>query len=114
MVAKVPSVVAFLLSNVAHLACNVAQLACTYTGRERALDCDAVVSVTFREPHAPLVGQLQALGFSNVQAIGDAYNPGTIAEAVYSGRLYAESFASAEQGVGVTPFRREIIGLAGR
>ena len=93
---------------------DVARLACTYTGRERSLGCDAVVSVTFREPRAPLVGQLQSLGFPHVQAIGDAYNPGTIAEAVYSGRLYAESFESAEQGIGVTPFRREIIGLAGR
>lgn len=49
-----------------------------------------------------------------MKAIGDAYNQGTIAEAVYSGRLYAESFLSPDQGGGVTPFRREIIGLAGR
>jgi len=93
---------------------DVARLACTYTGREHSLACDAVVSVTFREPHAPLVGQLQSLGLQYVQAIGDAYNPGTIAEAVHSGRLYAESLHAPDLAVGATPFRREIIGLAGR
>ncbi|MCY7299267.1 MAG: FAD-dependent oxidoreductase [Ilumatobacteraceae bacterium] len=93
---------------------NVARLACTYTGREHSLASDAIVSITFREPHAPLVGQLQSLGSQHVQAIGDAYNPGTIAEAVYSGRLYAEALQAPDLGVGATPFRREIIGLAGR
>jgi dimethylamine/trimethylamine dehydrogenase len=93
---------------------EAARVACIYTGRERTVACDSVVSVTFREPHAPLVGQLVSLGFGAVQAIGDAFNPGTIAEAVYNGRSYAEGFQTADLGVGATPFRREIIGLAGR
>ena len=48
----------------------------------------------------------------NVQAIGDAWNPGTIAEAVFSGRLYAEALQAEPADRGDTPFRREVIRLA--
>ena len=63
-------------------------------------------------PDAALVGELQALGFVNVQAIGDAWSPGTIAEAVYSGRLYAEGLQAPARPTGEVPFRRELIRLA--
>lgn len=89
-----------------------ATLACAYTGRERSMACDAVVSVTFREPNAALVGELRALGFANVMAIGDAWSPGTIAEAVHGGRLYAEELQAPDRASGDTPFRRELIRLA--
>ena len=49
-------------------------------------------------PDDSLVGELQPLGLVNVQAIGDACNPGTIAEAVYSGRLYAEELQALPAG----------------
>jgi len=91
---------------------GAARLTCTYTSRQRTIACDALVSVTFREPHAPLVAELQALGFAEVQAIGDAWNPGTIAEAVHGGRLYAESLHAPSAPSGDTPFLREVIRLA--
>ena len=53
---------------------------------------DALVSVTCRVPNDALVGELRALGFANVQAIGDAWNPGIIADATFDGRRYAEEF----------------------
>ena len=91
---------------------GTATLACTYTGREREVASDALVSLTLRTPNDGLVGELQALGFDAVQAIGDAWNPGTIAEAVYSGRLYAEELGRPARAVGETPFLREVVGLA--
>jgi dimethylamine/trimethylamine dehydrogenase len=91
---------------------GTATLVCTYTGRERSIACDGLVSVTFREPLAGLVGELAALGVANVQAIGDAHNPGTIADAVHAGRLYAEELLSPVRDRGETPFLREVIALA--
>ena len=69
---------------------DTAMLACTYTGRERSIACDALVTVTLRMPDDQVLHDLHALGFARAQAIGDADCPGTIAEAVHSGRLYAE------------------------
>ncbi len=91
---------------------SVATLACAYTGTEREIECDTVVSVTFRMPDDGLVHDLRAAGFDSVTAVGDAFNPGTIAEAVHLGRLYAEEFDSPTRSSGVTPFRREVIELA--
>ena len=89
-----------------------AQLACTYTGRGRHIPCDALVTVTLRSPDDALLRHLDAAGFAAAQAIGDAHCPGTIAEAVYSGRHYAESFQAPAVHSGQTPFRREVIELA--
>ena len=91
---------------------DTARLACAYTGSERGFAADAIVSVTFRLPDDALVGELQVLGFANVQAIGDAWSPGTIAEAVYNGRLYAEELQAPARPTGDVPFRREVIQLA--
>jgi dimethylamine/trimethylamine dehydrogenase len=91
---------------------DTARLVCAYTGRERDIGADAIVSVTFRLPDDSLVGELQTLGLVNVQAIGDAWSPGTIAEAVYSGRLYAEELQAPARPLGEVPFRREVIQLA--
>ena len=66
----------------------------------------------YRTPDDTLVGELHQLGMGNVQAIGDAWNPGTIAEAVFSGRLYAEALQAEPADRGDTPFRREVIRLA--
>jgi dimethylamine/trimethylamine dehydrogenase len=97
---------------VVHHERDTARLTCAYTGRERDIAADAIVSVTFRLPDDSLVGALQTLGFVNVQAIGDAWSPGTIAEAVYSGRLYAEELHAPARPSGEVPFRREVIQLA--
>ena len=91
---------------------DTARLACAYTGREREVAADAIVSVTFRLPDDSLVSDLHALGFESVQAIGDAWSPGTLAEAVYSGRLYAEELQAPARSTGEVPFRREVIRLA--
>jgi dimethylamine/trimethylamine dehydrogenase len=91
---------------------GTAQLACTYTASERSIASDALVSVTLRLPADSLLHDLLAAGVANVQAIGDAHCPGTIAEAVYGGRLYAEELESPARDLGETPFRREIIQLA--
>ena len=46
-----------------------------------------------------------------VRAIGDAWAPGTIAAAVWSGRRYAEEFDAELSGNDVVPFRREVTQL---
>ncbi len=91
---------------------DTAMLACTYTGRERSTACDALVTVTLRMPDDQVLHDLHALGFARAQAIGDAHCPGTIAEAVHSGRLYAEELHAPARESGDTPFRREVIELA--
>jgi len=91
---------------------DTATLACTYTGRERSIACDALVTVTLRMPADALLHDLHALGFVHAQAIGDAHCPGTIAEAVHSGRLFAEELHAPARDSGDTPFRREVIELA--
>lgn len=97
---------------VVHHEGDTARVVCAYTGRERDIAADAIVSVTFRLPDDSLVGELRTSGFANVQAIGDAWSPGTIAEAVYSGRLYAEELQALARPLGEVPFRREVIELA--
>jgi dimethylamine/trimethylamine dehydrogenase len=89
-----------------------AMLADAYTGREHSIASDALVSVTCRVPNDALVGELRELDFANVQAIGDAFNPGIIADATFAGRLYAEEFDGPIVDPGATPFRREVVRLA--
>ncbi len=96
---------------VAH-ADGAALLADAYTGREHSIASDALVSVTCRVPNDRLVGELRGLGFANVQAIGDAWNPGIIADATFDGRRYAEDFDAPPADRGATPFRREVVRLA--
>jgi dimethylamine/trimethylamine dehydrogenase len=91
---------------------GAALLADVYTGREHRIASDALVSVTCRIPTDALVDDLTAAGFANVQAVGDAWNPGIIADAVFHGRLYAEEFDAPPRASGVTPFRREVVQLA--
>ncbi len=91
---------------------GAAVLADTYTGREHTIASNALVSVTCRTPNDTLVGDLHTLGFANVQAIGDAHNPGIIADATFAGRRYAEEFDGPALDPGATPFRREVVRLA--
>ncbi len=91
---------------------GAALVADSYTGREQSIASDALVSVTARVPNDGLVGELRALGFANVQAIGDAWNPGIIADATFDGRRYAEDFDGPVVDPGATPFLREVVRLA--
>jgi dimethylamine/trimethylamine dehydrogenase len=94
------------------------RLACIYTEREHEVPCDALVLVTARLPLDSLAEELHArhtewddAGLRSVQAIGDAFAPGTIASAVWDGRRYAEELDGEPPGDAV-PFRREVVALA--
>ena len=88
---------------------GVARVASTYTGDGRSLACDGLVSVTFRSANDSLVDELVAAGHPHVAAVGDAWNPGMLADAIHHGRLYAEDFDTAPLAVGAVPFRREVV-----
>ncbi|HEX9065670.1 MAG TPA: hypothetical protein VF843_11220, partial [Streptosporangiaceae bacterium] len=92
-------------------------VASTYTGQSTDLAADSVVLVTARLPRDELYHELtgrQAAGqLRSVRAIGDAWAPGTIAAAVWSGRRYAEEFDAEMPGTDAVPFRREVTQLAG-
>jgi dimethylamine/trimethylamine dehydrogenase len=47
-----------------------------------------------------------------VRGIGDAWAPGTIAAAVWSGRRFAEEFDADPPSGDEVPFRREVTELA--
>jgi dimethylamine/trimethylamine dehydrogenase len=90
------------------LAADSARTACVFTGAEDQHPCDAVLLVTARLPVDSLCQDLLARQgewgqLRSVRAIGDAFAPGTIAAAVWSGREYAETL-----GALVEPFRREV------
>lgn len=91
---------------------------CVFTGAEQELAADTVVLVTARLPADLLCRELLAreaewagAGIRTVQAIGDAWAPGTIAAAVWSGRRYAEELDGRPPD-GPVPFRREVTALA--
>jgi dimethylamine/trimethylamine dehydrogenase len=86
-----------------------------YTQRESRLAADSVVLVTARLPEEALLTALtetDAGAGLTVRGIGDAWAPGTIAAAVWSGRRYAEEFDGERPPNDVVPFRREVTELA--
>jgi dimethylamine/trimethylamine dehydrogenase len=94
------------------------RLSCVYTEREREVPCDALVLVTARLPLDALAIELHErrsewddAGLRSVQAVGDAFAPGTIATAVWDGRRFAEELDGETPGDAV-PFRREVVALA--
>lgn len=87
---------------------------CVFTGRQQELSCDTVVPVTARLPNDALYLRLkvnkdawQAAGVETVSLLGDAYAPGTIAAAVYSGHKHARNL-EADIDEDAVPFRREM------
>jgi dimethylamine/trimethylamine dehydrogenase len=87
-----------------------------YTDQPASLAADSVVLVTARLPNDALYRELADLvGTSPVRTvcgIGDAWAPGTIAAAVWSGRRYAEEFDATLPPNDHVPFRREVTALA--
>jgi dimethylamine/trimethylamine dehydrogenase len=89
---------------------------CVFTGAEEAVGADAVVLVTARLPEDGLASEIRSAqagradgAAAAVTVIGDAWAPGTIAAAVWSGRRYAEELDGPTPGpVG---FRRELTAL---
>jgi dimethylamine/trimethylamine dehydrogenase len=93
------------------------RLTCVYTEREQEVQCDSLVLVTGRLPSDALAEQLRerradwdGAGVRSVQAIGDAFAPGTIASAVWDGRRYAEEL-DGEPADDAVPFKREVVAL---
>lgn len=86
-----------------------------YTQQESELAADSVVLVTARLPEESLLLSLTeavGTGLASVRGIGDAWAPGTIAAAVWSGRRFAEEFDAELPSNDVVPFRREVTELA--
>jgi dimethylamine/trimethylamine dehydrogenase len=89
---------------------------CVFTGAEEAVGADAVVLVTARLPEDGLASEIRSPqagradgAAAAVTVIGDAWAPGTIAAAVWSGRRYAEELDGPTPGpIG---FRRELTAL---
>jgi dimethylamine/trimethylamine dehydrogenase len=90
-------------------------VACTYTDKSTEIAADSLVMVTARLPDDELYQQLlphQEQGqICTLRAIGDAWAPGTIAAAVWSGRRFAEEFDAKPPDSDVVPFRREVTRL---
>ncbi len=92
--------------------------ACVFTGAEALVEADAVVMVTARLPRDRLAADVEAIAsrrpggpLRSVQVIGDAWAPGTIAAAVWSGRRCAEELDEPPSTAPV-PFRREVAALS--
>ena len=97
---------------------GAATVACVFTGDRHDIGCDTVVPVTARLPDDTLFTDLKArrddwqqAGILSVNLLGDAYAPGTIAAAVYSGHKHARRLDKPVDQDEV-PFRREMTRLA--
>jgi dimethylamine/trimethylamine dehydrogenase len=92
-------------------------VACSFTGRVERIGGDALVMVSGRVPNDALSTALEARqgewpdsGILDVTTIGDALAPATIANAVYSGRRYAEELGATHDRTAPL-FRREVAEL---
>jgi dimethylamine/trimethylamine dehydrogenase len=96
---------------------DTAHLACVYTGRETAVQVDAVVLVTGSTPQDSLYRGLRSMGedalvaagVRRVVRLGDCLGPGIIAAAVHSGHLFARTLDTGLTDR--TPYRRENVAL---
>ncbi len=87
---------------------------CAYTAREQVIECGSVVLVTQRARKTSLYDELRCLADSplrKLDLIGDAANPGLIADAVYSGHMAARNFERDAGDIDRELFRREIVSL---
>ncbi|MDH3741163.1 MAG: NADH:flavin oxidoreductase, partial [Hyphomicrobiales bacterium] len=92
-------------------------IACTFTGETEIMPCATLIPVTTRIPEDGLWHHLKErqddwadAGIKSVQLIGDAYAPGIIAAAVYSGHRFARELGE-EIDPDATPFKRETIAV---
>ncbi|WP_171239036.1 FAD-dependent oxidoreductase [Ruegeria sp. HKCCA5763] len=103
-----------LSQTLAGVAPGQATLQCVYTGRENSIECSSVVLVTQRMRETTLYDELCGLTASplkTLELIGDAANPGLIADAVYSGHMAAQNFERNADDIDREFFRREVISL---
>ncbi len=96
-------------SNLAAVRAGSVELACVFTGRRTARAADAVVMVTARRPNSGLYEALAAHegrgALRSLVRIGDCLAPGTVGNAVFSGRRAAESLD--EPATDILAFRTE-------
>lgn len=90
-----------------------ARLVHLWGGQERILDCDSLALVTHRYSDCAVYNDLlerpadrAAAGITQFHLIGDAYSPGMIAQAVFSGHRLAREIDSPNPDVPL-PFIRE-------
>ena len=90
------------------------RIACTYSGRTRDIVCASAVLVTERRRETTLYDSLRAQEHElrTLSLIGDAANPGLIADAVYEGHRAARNFERDPGEVDAEFFRREITALS--
>ncbi len=103
-----------LSQTLASIAPGQAKLHCAYTGREQFIECSSVVLVTQRMRETTLYDELRGLAdnpLTTLELVGDAANPGLIADAVYSGHMAARNFERDAGDVDREFFRREIVSL---
>jgi dimethylamine/trimethylamine dehydrogenase len=89
-----------------------------YSNQHTPLECGSLVMVTMRDPNDALFNALQeqrsewsAHGIKEVQLLGDAYAPGTVAAAVYAGHRAARELDVPSGTLDTVPFRREMIAI---
>lgn len=91
------------------LANGSAELICTYTQRRTGVNCSSALLVTERQGDAGLYHALREKGLATLELLGDAFSPGLIVDAVFSGHLAARNFERPEDDVDSDWFRRELI-----
>lgn len=104
-------ITAHRLDNVAATGCTIG---CVYSDRTRIIDCSCVLLVTERIRETALYDALRALpdtGLTTLELIGDAANPGLIADAVYAGHMAARNFERDPHEVAQQFYRRELVSL---
>ncbi len=95
-------------------------IACTYSGAGASVACGAVLLVTERQREHDLFDELrdrQDAGdtpIGTLELIGDAAQPGLIADAVHAGHMAARNFEEAPEEVAMQIFGRERIDLSDR
>jgi len=96
----------------------VLELSSVYTPRPSWLECACIVMVTMRDPcdelHRELMSRQDrwlASGVRSVRCIGDAFAPGTVAAAVYSGHRAARELDAAAEELDAVSLRREMVAI---
>ncbi len=101
-----------LSQTLANVAPGQVTLQCVYTGRENSIECSSVVLVTQRMRETTLYDELCGTNaglLNTLELIGDAANPGLIADAVYSGHMAARNFERNADDIDREFFRRELV-----
>ena len=95
------------------------ELAGIYGGPSTIIEAKTLLPVTMRDPDDALYQALMTrepewadAGVSEVHCVGDAFAPGTVAAAVYSGHKAARAFDEPEVDLEAVAFKRERIALA--